>query len=955
MKKLIIWSLVMTAVFAAEAKAYRAGLAGGYINKYSSTESTIVGFAVPDLDEVFLGPAAATNRDTACKSNASYPPIWGKDRIWSYHGEMYFDGSVYGFGESIEDMAYFAIDGARLVFNNQNNYPTWRTIRQSTGWHSVLFRLGNSSSDNTGGYTASGSADKNGLNTGFGFGINMGTPAGMHQLAYPADPGDGTLFRYPLPCLTLIHYTVIAKTASGYRVSLTQLSAIPLDITVSLGTSAGEKLVTSAAQRISAGGSGVFDLAWSSAEIPYIMTSARGNDGQADYWEETEPMSVNYDITQSVLSLSAPASVIESDVRPQSLVFTRHEHDASQAITVSLSYTGNRADFTTLPDSFTMAVGETTKTITFTPVDNELTDGDRNFIVTIAAGSGYTVEGASSVTISVIDDESTSGSGEWTGAGDGKTWADPENWSFHRVPTVLDTVLFGGYVTGPLNVTVDGATGAKLMRITTDQAISLTGSFYPFDVEMVEGSVKLNLQNATLTFNKAVTFTIPASAEIALKTCRGTGDLTKYGAGKMTFVDGSGGTRYGAFNILAGTVEYNLHANYFLGTRVVIGGGSESASLVWTYNGQYCRDAFNGGTIIVKNNGTLDLSRSDYTISEMRSLTSVLVETGGIFRAGGCLKVLDTTDSATNAWMIFEGTVVSKPASRLSFGRPGIIIPSTRTSAFVWEGQLFGNNMSRIKTSDLVGPDKICELVIEDIPGVAVDAVFSGWIPSTGSSYYNGYFDKQGEGVMRFSSVTNNYRGPTRVSQGTMLADNASGSATGKGGVRVVNVGVLGGVGTVGGLAGATNPTLFVGSTSATGYAVIHPGTIDDVTGKHVVGTLTAGSAVQSCATTFDNRSALRISAGHSGTDQLQVYGKVTITGEDNLVDIVADDGDPRPIRTGVYRILTATEGIEGAFAGVRAPTKCWAVVPVLGTGEQASVVVALDLVIKNGLTVFIH
>jgi hypothetical protein len=90
-----------------------------------------------------------------------------------------------------------------------------------------------------------------------------------------------------------------------------------------------------------------------------------------------------------------------------------------------------------------------------------------------------------------------------------------------------------------------------------------------------------------------------------------------------------------------------------------------------------------------------------------------------------------------------------------------------------------------------------------------------------------------------------------------------------------------------------------------TNRAVVAPGSIDAVTGAHVIGTLTVGSlAVQTNNVTFGAYSTLKVNIASNGTcDKLVVNGTLSLaTTTDSLEVTVADAS---ALRAGTYTLAT--------------------------------------------------
>ena len=130
-------------------------------------------------------------------------------------------------------------------------------------------------------------------------------------------------------------------------------------------------------------------------------------------------------------------------------------------------------------------------------------------------------------------------------------------------------------------------------------------------------------------------------------------------------------------------------------------------------------------------------------------------------------------------------------ASGLYMQSGNFVVPATGEGMFVMDGG------ASVRTA---------HYVIADNPDVPVEMVLNGKIDSNNwpKSNQDGIV-KQGDGVMRLTAENefggaNNWQGTTKVSGGTLLVDNVSGSGTGKSWVWVEAGATLGGTGRIGGL-----------------------------------------------------------------------------------------------------------------------------------------------------------
>ena len=637
----------------------------------------------------------------------------------------------------------------------------------------------------------------------------------------------------------------------------------------------------------------------------------------------------------STVTIAGPDSVYESDGTEKKIVLTRGENDGWQAITVGLSYTysGNLAeDFTGLPESVTFAVGEIEKEFSFAVVDNAASDNSRNLVVAIAEGENYVAGTSSSVTVRILDDETEAQVCEWTGAGDQTSWNDVNNWSTESVPTQIDTVLFGSYVTGDLTVTMVSDAEARLVRVETTYPVRLGAAVEPavkaFSISApTEGAHVYQVANTRLVDD--VVYDIGTGAAMDLKYIAGTANVTKRGGGTLYFSNDVSDHTGGTTVVEAGRVEFGGTTKIF-GWNLVIGGCGEPATVYSTFNNNWNYNPMAGdykAKFWIKDKGVLDLSRNVNSV-QFQTMNQFKVDKGGVLKLG---KTRVYTTGLDGEQYILEGEVEAIAGGTLMMQCGRLVVPASRSTMLKTDAsvQVSGGwfHNASYEGQILWYSTRYTRFFVEDIKGVPVDFVLSGNV--TGSN--GDGFDKRDSGVMKLTS-SNTYggksatEGMTRVHGGTLLLDNTEGSATGKSRVEVTGGNVLGGIGRTGGLADSPNATLNL-TGNDTGYAVLHPGTINETTGAHLAGTLTAGSDEQSCATAFNNRSELKISVCDKGlVDCLAVYGKVTIAADaDTKITLVADGLEPSQVKGGTYTILSATEGIEGEFARIEAP-KGWRV-----------------------------
>src|SRR6202008_884613 len=83
----------------------------------------------------------------------------------------------------------------------------------------------------------------------------------------------------------------------------------------------------------------------------------------------------------------------------------------STAAALNVSYTvsgsaTNGTDYQTLSGTVTIPVGSSSATITVTPIDDNLLEGNETVSVTLSANAAYTLGATISGTVTITDDES---------------------------------------------------------------------------------------------------------------------------------------------------------------------------------------------------------------------------------------------------------------------------------------------------------------------------------------------------------------------------------------------------------------------------------------------------------------------------------------------------------------------------------------------------------------------
>ena len=112
--------------------------------------------------------------------------------------------------------------------------------------------------------------------------------------------------------------------------------------------------------------------------------------------------------------------------------------------------------------TLTFAVGQSTATVTVTPVDDSVVESDETVILTLATGAGYTVGAAGSATGTIADNDIGVSVAVTDGVG-AEQGLDP----------LVFTVTRTGVATGTTNVTLAWSGSATL---TTDYTVGVSGA-----------------------------------------------------------------------------------------------------------------------------------------------------------------------------------------------------------------------------------------------------------------------------------------------------------------------------------------------------------------------------------------------------------------------------------------------------------------------------------------------
>lgn len=144
------------------------------------------------------------------------------------------------------------------------------------------------------------------------------------------------------------------------------------------------------------------------------------------------PLAVAAQVLPQVSVTATDSNGSEPGVNTGTFTLTR-TGDTTAAITVGYGVGGTAtagSDYTALSGSVAMGVGASTSTITVTPLDDLLDESRETVVVTLVAGSGYTVGSPSAATVTIGDNDGVdkdTAHGKAEGVRPGWGWGDPNH------------------------------------------------------------------------------------------------------------------------------------------------------------------------------------------------------------------------------------------------------------------------------------------------------------------------------------------------------------------------------------------------------------------------------------------------------------------------------------------------------------------------------------------------
>jgi len=496
----------------------------------------------------------------------------------------------------------------------------------------------------------------------------------------------------------------------------------------------------------------------------------------------------------------------------------------------------------------------------------------------------------------------------WDGGldGTGASWNDPANWAGDVIPGAGDTAAFtdAGLSAGKV-ITLDAAqTNAALSIDTTlnftigDSAGNTAGHTLSIAaVERSAGSDGTHSLVADLLLDADTLWTLEGSGLLNANKIIGSGVIEKQGSCELR-LNGNSSSRSGATIINSGTLSATNQKQ--LGTGdLTVGNGIDPATFLSRWNSTWNIDLIGGNAdILVKSNGVFDLE-SVYNKSSTRTdyVGSLTVEQGGVVKLGKW-GIGMSNYTATNVTLSGGSLTATPEAGYLSPVSGTVLLTTNATEMMTLE--------SAVKVSYKYSAGAIyTKFNVNDIEDAPVDLKVTGVLVNSWDDR-DGY-DKVGSGVLKVTGNNTyggdqNGQGATRIQVGTLLVDNTEGSGTGRSNVKVSGGATLGGIGTIGGVLDYEQANVSASGTSGN-PAMVAPGTIDEVTGEHLAGTLTVGGAAQTNNVTFGSDSTLLIHIAANGTcDKLAVNGTLSLATTSDALEL--DVASPQTLAPGTYTLV---------------------------------------------------
>ncbi len=434
-----------------------------------------------------------------------------------------------------------------------------------------------------------------------------------------------------------------------------------------------------------------------------------------------------------------------------------------------------------------------------------------------------------------------------------------------------------GALTGTMSLTKSGTGRLILANTGSNSFVSGTtisgGSLQIGDGVSVNGNLPGNIANSA-----ALIYANPTDVTVA-SVITGSGTLLKQSAGTLTITTTNSGFS-GNVTIAGGAIALGTGAALNTGSLTLSNNGTFNfppSSPSYAYPGNVIVAAGQSGTIY-----SPGLANSLSGNLSSGNTNSVLYISSGVSFGG-------TTSTQFDS---FTGTIniLSGGTLRFSPNSSGNTYGSLNTT-FAVNGTLQPRNAGNIVrlgtvsgSGTLSGPQSNAGTgnTTYHVGGGNRDMTFTGVISSnTAVAGSLVVLQKAGTGTLTLTS-SNTYSGGTTVSNGLLLANNTSGSATGTGAIMVLSGGALGGTGSVS------------GAVTVNSGGAISPG-------SNGVGTVTLSGGL-----TLNSGAILNIEIG-STNDKVAITGALALNGVINVTNRAG-------FAAGTYSIVTYSGALSGTL-----------------------------------------
>ena len=206
------------------------------------------------------------------------------------------------------------------------------------------------------------------------------TAGGSGKTAIYTDLGDGAIYG-----------SRVFTNADDYK-----------SVTINLNAAAISALTAKSGQAFALGG--LLTTLDTTANNEYIFGFSNPSPGDIQLILNTGTLPI---VTVAATDANAAETVTGTPANPGQFTLTRSGGSAA-ALTVNVALTGtatNGTDYTTIPTTVTFATNATTAVVNLAVIDDTLSEPLETAILTITAGSGYTVGSGASATVNITDND----------------------------------------------------------------------------------------------------------------------------------------------------------------------------------------------------------------------------------------------------------------------------------------------------------------------------------------------------------------------------------------------------------------------------------------------------------------------------------------------------------------------------------------------------------------------